>query len=91
MNFFFIFKYQQRSVILIVQLVVVNSTSITEISRRPHRHRRFTASNDAAAIAVCGVKFGKRRNTASMAYSEVARPKGGKSGAPNEKITITTE
>jgi hypothetical protein len=60
MNFFFIFKYQQRSVILIVQLVVVNWTSITEITRRPHRHRRFTASRDAAAIAVRGVKFGKQ-------------------------------
>jgi hypothetical protein len=36
MNFFFIFKYQRRSVILIVQLVVVNWTSITEMTPRPH-------------------------------------------------------
>src|SRR5580693_8910715 len=35
-NFFFIFKYQQRTVTLIVQLVVVNWTSITEITPRPH-------------------------------------------------------
>jgi len=57
MSFFLIFIFNRRSAILIVQLVVVNWTSITEITPRPHRRRRFTASRDAAAVAVRGVNL----------------------------------